>query len=367
MRQTVLTAAVLFVVCAISGVHAQDAQPAAPQTPASEPPSGDTASTPQEPQGPVPEPASAADLQADRDPWLDRAQQGLHGLVSGSARRVDRLFGGDETDPKAYERASGSIAPALLWDEFDGFKPRLRFRANFPLPHINERFDAFVGRVNRDEYVTERAQESGAFRRQYGPVEDDQTLLGISYRETPRQGGRFDAGAGVRLRFPLDPYVKGSYLYRKGDLDRLMFSLRETIFWQNSENLGLTNRFDFERLFMDQWLLRFTGSATVSQETEGMRGYSVISAVRGFPSRRAVTVEAGLDGETEADVPLHDYGFKLAYRQAITRNWLVLEIRTSLRWPKEELDQSRQPSWGVGAGFEMFFGTDEFLARPVTF
>jgi hypothetical protein len=44
-----------------------------------------------------------------------------------------------------------------------------------------------------------------------------------------------------------------------------------------------------------------------------------------------------------------------------------MEIRTSLTWPKEELDQPRAPSWGVGLGFEMFFGTDEFLARPVTF
>ena len=38
-----------------------------------------------------------------------------------------------------------------------------------------------------------------------------------------------------------------------------------------------------------------------------------------------------------------------------------------LTWPKELREQSREPSWGVGIGFEMFFGTDEFLARPVTF
>jgi hypothetical protein len=315
----------------------------------------------------VPGEPVAADMQSQREPWLDRTQTRLHKIVSGSSRRVDRWFGADDVDPDAYDRASGSITPAFLWDEFDGFKPRLRFRANFPLPHINERFDAFIGRVNRDEYVTERAQESGAFRRQYGPLEDDQTLLGISYRENPKRGGRWDAGAGVRVRFPLDPYVKGSYAYRLGDLDRIAFSVRETVFWQNSEDLGLTNRIDFERILFDQWLVRWASSATVSQETEGMRGYSAISAMRGFPSRRAVTFEVGLDGETEADVPLHDYGFKIAFRQSIMRDYLVMEIRTSLRWPREEIEQTRKTSWGVGVGFEMFFGTDEFLARPVTF
>jgi hypothetical protein len=103
---------------------------------------------------------------------------------------------------------TGSIAPALLWDQFDGFTPRARFQVDVPLPRLNERFHAFIGRVNRDEFVTERQPGSGAFARQYGPLEDDETLLGIRYRE-PRQGGSWDADAGLRLTSPLDPFVKG--------------------------------------------------------------------------------------------------------------------------------------------------------------
>jgi hypothetical protein len=45
----------------------------------------------------------------------------------------------------------------------------------------------------------------------------------------------------------------------------------------------------------------------------------------------------------------------------------VLESRVSLTYPREELTQTREASWGVGIGLEMFFGTDAFLARPVTF
>jgi hypothetical protein len=58
---------------------------------------------------------------------------------------------------------------------------------------------------------------------------------------------------------------------------------------------------------------------------------------------------------------------KLAYRRSVSRDWLIMEIRTSLTWPKDEPTQIRQATWGVGIGFEMFFGTDDFLARPVTF
>jgi hypothetical protein len=73
-------------------------------------------------------------------------------------------------------------------------------------------------------------------------------------------------------------------------------------------------------------------------------------------------------GEFDAAVPVGEYGAKVAYRQSIARDWLVLEVRPSVTWPKERPEQEREASWGIGVGFEMFFGMgDEFQARPATF
>ena len=102
----------------------------------------------------------------------------------------------------------------------------------------------------------------------YGPVEDDETLFGIRYRD-PKQGGRFEADAGLRLASPLDPFVKGSWRFQRGTSETTLFSLKETAFWQNSEKFGFTSRFDVERVFSDVWLLRWTGSATISQRSRG--------------------------------------------------------------------------------------------------
>jgi len=310
---------------------------------------------------------AAAEQEMNRpDPWLDRTQEGVHGAVWRSARWVDRMFGVGQDD-QAYQEASGSLAPALLYDEFNGFKPRVRFRVNVPLPQLDERVNAFVGRVDPDEFVTEQSQDSGAFRRQYGPMSEDETILGIAYREPPRPGGRFDAGLGVRVRFPLDPYIKGSYRYTIGSMDRVLFNFRETIFWQNSEDLGSTTRVDLERIVAEKWLVRYTASATYSQESEGVKGYTALTALHALGPRKALAFEVGMDGASDAEVPLHEYGFKAAYRQNVLREWLVLELRTSLTWPREEEEERRESSWGVGIGFEMFFGTEQFLARPVTF
>jgi hypothetical protein len=298
--------------------------------------------------------------------WLDRTQQGVKNIVTRSAMRLDRMFGPEE-DESQYRGVVGSIAPALLWDEFRGFQPKVRFHVDIPLPRLNERFNAFIGRVNRDEYVTERAPQSGAFERQYGPESDEQTLAGISYRTPLKQGSSFDTGAGIRLRLPLDPYVKGSYLFERGKSETGLLSLRETVFWQNSEHAGFTTRADLEHGFSENWLLRWTTSATISQKSMGVFGYSAVRALRGFSNRRALAVEIGFDGETDAPVPVHEYGIKAAWRQSVMRDWLVLELRSSFTYPKDFPDQARKPAWGVGVGFEMFFGTEEFLARPVTF
>jgi hypothetical protein len=274
-------------------------------------------------------------------PWIDRAHDGVFNAVWRSAARMDRWFGGS-SDESAYQETSGSIAPALLYDEYDGFKPRLRFQVDVPLPQMNKRLHAFIGRVNPDEYVTERRPGSGAFARQYGPVEDDETLFGIRYRE-PNQGGRFDADAGLRLRSPLDPFVKASYRFHAGTSETTLLSFRETVFWQNS------------------------ASGTFSERTEGVRGYSALMLLRGFPNRRAAAAELFTEGEFDDIVPLRNYGLRVAYRRSIVRDWLVLETRASVTFPREYAEQEREASFGVGIGLEMFFGTDDFLARPVTF
>ena len=298
--------------------------------------------------------------------WLDTTRRVLYNSLWKSSRYVDRWFGSSQDD-SAYQKVHGSISPALLYTQYDGMRAQMRFNMNFPFPEANDRLHAFVGRFDPNEFITERDEPSGAIARTYGPPTEDQTLLGIGYHQPDRQGSRFDAGAGIRLRFPLDPYVKGSYVYERGKSEDGLFAIRETLFWQNSEGAGETTRLDLERIFDSSWLARYTLSGTRSQKSQGLRGYSSILLLHGIAERRAIAFEVGTDGQTEAPVQLHDYGFKTAYRQGILRRWLIMEVRASLDWPRDFIYQRRSASLGVGIGFEMLIGTEEFLARPITF
>jgi hypothetical protein len=347
-------------------------QPNAP-TPAASPP-GETP-----PPAPVPlsdppgaadsvtEPSTGPEASPEKYHWLDRARQEVYDAVWHSSMKVDRWFG-SERDASIYQKgAYGSLAPAVLWDQYDHVRTMLRFNANFPLPQIDSRLHAFVGRVNPEEFITERDEYSGAFQRQYGPATEDETIFGLAFHSPAKQGGYFDAGAGVRISLPMNPYVKGSYNYVRGTSETGLFSSREIAFWDRPDGFGVTQRFDLERIYDLRWLVRWTNSGTYAQFSQGLRGYSAILAMRGFPGRRAIAMEIGVDGTTDAPVPLHDYGMKFAYRKAVVRRWLILEVRTSVDWPKDFIYQHRSHSFGAGVGFEMLFGTEEFLARPVTF
>ncbi len=298
--------------------------------------------------------------------WLDRTRQDVYDLLWHSAMRVDRWFGSTEPESE-YQHLYGSIAPAILWDQHYGFSEPFRFNVNFPLPQIDQRFHAFVGRFDPNELITESSEPSGAFRRQYGPQTQDQTVFGLGFHQPPKQGGYFDAGAGVRVTVPPDPYLKGSWVYERGSSENGLLSLRETGFWQRSQGLGVTSRADLERVYESRWLARWTGSVTFSQKSQGVLGWSAVDLMRGFASRRAIALELEIDGQTDAPVPLHNYGAKFAYRQSVLRRWLIMEVRTSVSWPRDLPQQERRLSPGIGVGFEMLLGTEAFLARPVTF
>jgi hypothetical protein len=275
-----------------------------------------------------------------------------------SAAWIDGLFG-ERADPAEYRDVSGNISPSVLWSEYDGFKSRMRFRIDLPLPQADGKLRAFVGRVDREEFVTERAEPSGALPRQFGATEDEQTLLGLGYGGLAGRTG-FDASAGIRVSTPVDPYVKASYRFLWPIGTAGVLRLRPTAFWQQSEQFGATVRVDYDRDLAPHWYMRLTSSGTYSGQSLGLRGYANATLFHRLSDHQAMAFQVGADGETEADVRLREYGVRTTYRQNVWREWLVLELRASLTWPRELDDEPRKPSWGAGVGFEMVFGPGTF-------
>jgi len=293
--------------------------------------------------------------------WVDRIQAGLQSGACSSARWIDGLFG-PPPDGSVYRTASGSVETAFLWSRYYGAHPRLRFHADLPLPQWDERVHAFVGRFDRNEVISEQRQSSGTIPRQFGDLVDEQTLVGLGYSGPPQKtGGWFDSSAGIRITTPLDPFLKGSYYYVKPIKRASVMTLKQTAFWDQREGFGITSRADLDHAFngrvdSNSWFLRSEASATFSQRSRGVRGYLNATLFHKLSERRAVALQLAADGEMDAVVPLHDYGVHLIYRQNLSRDWLIVELRSSVDWPREKLSDPRSPSLGAGIGLELLFG-----------
>jgi len=287
--------------------------------------------------------------------WIDRMRAGLYKTICLSAARFDGFFGNARFDDQ-YEATHGSIAVGTQWDERDHWDPSLRFRASVRLPQLSDRFSAFIGRLDADEYVTEARDDFDTLPRQFARETDDAVLVGLGYRQSGRQGGYFDASAGASFGWPIEPYVKGGYHLAHPFFERNLLRLNETVFWKEDERLGTTTRVDLERLLTDDFLVRWTGSGTFSQETEGVRWYSTATLYQSLGKGRALAYQAAISGETDHEVAITDYGARVIFRRQVYREWLFLELRTSLTWPRESLIEEREPNWGAGAAIEMQFG-----------
>jgi hypothetical protein len=165
---------------------------------------------PVEPKGPPAEPPGLCNDKPGGPAWLDRMQAGLYRGMCLTAARFDGFFGSARFDDE-YQSTNGSLSVGALWDRRDGLDPVLRFHLRMQWPQLSERMNVFIGRVDREEHVTELPNDFDTLPRQFGKQEDDAVLLGLGYSQPAHGVGNFDFDIGTELGFPLDTYIKARY------------------------------------------------------------------------------------------------------------------------------------------------------------
>ncbi len=317
---------------------------------AADEPAADSAETePQEPGAGTPE------KPADEVSWLDWMQRGMHRTVTGAARWFDGFFGNARFDQET-ESTYGRLSIDTLREGEDDPDVDVDFRVRVAMPNLDRRIDALFGRETEEGLLSEPGgfePPPSAFRDR---TEDRDWLLGLGYRPVSGSSRRLSFQVGVRLRFPLDPFVQTRYRrhFPLGEL--ALVRLRETVFWRGEDGLGFTSSLDLERILGTRFLIRWGSSATLHERSEGAAWRSGVTLFQSLGHGRAMAYHTGIDGETDAVVPLRRYEVRATYRQSVLREWLFGEVTTGLSWPRYELAEVRDAELLVGFGFEIQFG-----------
>lgn len=290
---------------------------------------------------------------------LERVRRRLTITACASSAWLDSLFG-DQLHYDEYRSTYGSVSAGTLWSEYDGFDPRVRFRARLQLPQWNERISAFASRVGEDDYISDTEGDFDALpTSQFGGLEDESVLVGLGYSSPKRTGNDFDAGVGVRVDLPLDPFAQVRYEIVRTFAENYVFRARETVFWRNSEGLGSTTRFNIDRALSDRFLLRWNNVAKFTEETNGLEWVSETSLFQSIGARTGLAWQAYVTGVTDNEVPYTRFGARLIMRRQLHIEWLFLEVRGGVSWPRQRLAEEREMSPEAGIALEMQFGRKE--------
>jgi hypothetical protein len=290
--------------------------------------------------------------------WIDRLHSRLYRLTCSSASWFDGLFGDGRYDDD-YRQTHGAIIVGGRWSQYDDFSKTLKFKARVQLPQLNEKFHAFIGRDDRQDFITESQSRLYELPDRFNSTNrsfEDSVFVGLGYSDRMHKGGTFDTDAGVRLSFPMDPYVKARYRFARPFGDAILLRVRETVFWQKSERWGETTVMEWDRILSKKYLARWTSSGTYSQNSDGLRWFSNVTLYHLLGNERAFAYEVAANGNTDSDIPLSDYGASVIYRQRIWREWLLMEVRTGLDWPRYRLDEERRSNINVALTFELRYG-----------
>ncbi len=332
---------------------------AAPAAQTDQPPAGEPSPAAGDPAAPQAEaaprdPCALPNFDPEQGTWLDWMQRQVYKSVCGSARWFDRMFG----DDRIYEerdRPYGRLQVGVVYDERDGLDPGVRLRAKLPLPQLENRLSAFLGRTGEDEVV----RDTDAFdelRSAFESRTEQEWLVGLGYTPQRNSRRRFDIDLGMKLNFPLDPFVKARYRINTFLSDRRLARFRQTVFYQIEEGFGATSRVDLEQILGDRFLLRLRNSGTFSQFSQGVEWESGLTLFHNLGAGRAMAYQLGISGDSDAPVTVHKYGVRIVYRQNIAREWLFLDLRPEVNWRRDQPGEPRVPVYALGFGFELHFG-----------
>jgi hypothetical protein len=287
--------------------------------------------------------------------FFQRAQRNLTITACTSSAWLDGFFG-DQIHYDEYRATYGTATVGGLWNDYDGFDPRLRFRARLQLPQWDKRMSVFASRLGEDDYISDTEDDFNALpTRQFGSLEDESVLLGLGYANPQRTGNDFDAGVGVRLG-PFDPYARVRYEIVRAFAERYVFSARETVFWQRTEGFGTTTRITLDRTMSDQFLLRWSSLGKYTEETLGLEWYSQLTLFQIFDERTGLAWQAQVEGATDNEVELTRRALRLIMRRQLNSDGLILELRAGVAWPRRRLTERRTATPEIGIALEMQFG-----------
>jgi len=283
---------------------------------------------------PSPSPSGSPSLA----PWVDQtfiddAHQWASRFMTNSIFNFDNWFGDVDTLEAELEKPWIRARIGGDWDELDGFKFKLRWRIDIPLPALENKLGVFFGRDDPDSDINDQ---------DYFDQEDinDTAELNAGLRYTVRRTEhfQFSTNLGVQLKIPPVLYVKPrlQFTYTSG---KWLFRPIQYVYYYTDDGLGETTKLEINWYLGSRFLLRSSSEAEYSNTSQGMDLSQDFSLqYLNFDVRHgnnyAASLEWGSSAHTWTATQFDRHRLTLRFYHSIFRPWFRLGIAPSLNWKR---------------------------------
>ncbi len=282
------------------------------------------------------------------DPWHDNVSR----WVTNTSRSIDGFFGTDDY------RAVNNESYLRLTQEFEymqreGFDSDTGIRFKLDLPTTKERLRLII--ESDPEETRGTLADAPAERILRDRNVSSSSIIGLSRfgTEDKRIGWETRAGAGVKFRFPLDPYVRltAERLWDVGEGPWQLESYNR-VSWFNSDGYSARTRWDFGRPLDEARHLRFITNVQWREEYDTLEFAQSVELNRILSERSALRYAAAAVGSSFSRPKMDDYVVLAQYRRDLHKDILFLDVIPELRFTR---DHDYDPRVGITLQLEMYF------------
>ncbi len=293
-----------------------------------------------------------SDLPEWAEERIEPFRESVGNWVDNTSRRIDGFFGSDD-HMKVNNESYLRFGQEIDWMEGDGTRGDTTLRYRIDLPTSEDRLRLVIESDPEESQGT--LEEQGSGRLANDQRDRRSSTLGLDWLESrdKRENWSNRIGAGVRLRLPLDPYVRftSERLWQLGEGPWQLES-NNRVSWFNNEGYSARTRWDIGRPLSERRHLRFITTVQWREEEDKLE-YSEVAEINHRINRRsALRYSAIAIGESASNPRMTNYYLQTRYRRDLHKGILFADVIPELHFQR---DVSYDPRWAMTLRLEMYF------------
>ncbi len=285
----------------------------------------------------------------------------ISGWVDASSRNLDSYFGTDEfldVENRSYLR----ISQELEWMDSEDLDHSIGSRFKVDMPTTRKRLKLVFESNPEETQPDENAGNRRAVNRNLDEAKET-TVVGLERTSDtdPKKAWRTRINGGLKVRTPLDPYLRTTMRRRWEQKDGPWYlETYNRASWFKSEGYSVRTRWDLSRSLSETSVVRFVSQLKWQEEKDMMQFNQRVELSKVLDDRTVIRWAAIAEIESSHKPHVEDYYLQANLRRDIHDEVLYLDVVPELHFAEED---DYDPRWAIILRLEFYFRAD-FVNEP---